>query len=375
MEPIGFNKTKAQKVCEKYNLDVLIASTPVNVFYTSGLPTVHVAPNPILYVLSNQFPNISLTRRDGEQHLIHWMLYQSTKKFTWISDVNPIMSPVAAMEGVGAKLENWGLGTKTIGIESLMPRYQAEALQKRFPNATFVNADQAFLDMRLIKTEEEVNRIKKSTQIAEKAINSMIEQTREGISDNELLQIARRVIVDEGAEGWDHLTLGINDSDPEAPGTGRQMKRGDIGRYDIGAVWQGYISDVSRHVAIGEIPVAAKEPMEQMIKLQDFCVENVKPGVKPKELNANAKAFVKSWPKKSGSSFITIHSIGLEVEEVHLMSVMKSVDYPFETNMVMDIEVWQMVKGFGLIGVEDCYRVTNSGCERLSSLDKNIALK
>ena len=49
-------------------LTCFIATTPVNVFYTSGLPTTHVAPNPILYVLSNQFPNITLIRRDGEEH-------------------------------------------------------------------------------------------------------------------------------------------------------------------------------------------------------------------------------------------------------------------------------------------------------------------
>jgi hypothetical protein len=47
MEPIGFSKKKASEVLQKNNIDVLIASTPVNVFYLTGLPTLHVAPNPI----------------------------------------------------------------------------------------------------------------------------------------------------------------------------------------------------------------------------------------------------------------------------------------------------------------------------------------
>jgi hypothetical protein len=38
IEPIGYDKNKAKKVLEKYNIDLLIASTPVNVFYTTGLP-------------------------------------------------------------------------------------------------------------------------------------------------------------------------------------------------------------------------------------------------------------------------------------------------------------------------------------------------
>jgi Xaa-Pro aminopeptidase len=50
-------------------------------------------------------------------------------------------------------------------------------------------------------------------------------------------------------------------------------------------------------------------------------------------------------------------------------------DVPFEENMVMDIEVWLNVRGQGLVGVEDCYRITSSGCERLSHLDKKIVIK
>lgn len=371
MEPIGYSKEKAKNAMEKFDIDILIASTPVNLFYTTGIPTLHVAPNPILYVLSNQYPTLSLTNRNGDQSLVVWMLYQSIKKFTWIQDVDGIASPKASVNMTAKKIESWGLSDKTIGIESLMPRYQSEALRERFPNAKFVNADDAFLEMRLIKTEEEINRIKKSTEISEKAIQTMIESVREGISDNELLQIARRTIVDEGADGWDHLTLGIGSSDPEAPGIGTKVKRGDICRFDIGSIWEGYVSDLSRHVVIGNTPDDVKTLMDNMIQVQDFCVDNIKPGVVAKKPATDANKFYKNLVKR-GSCFITGHSIGLECEEFHYFSPMKKMDIPFRENMVLDIEVWQMYKDLGLIGVEDCYRITQNGCERLSSLDKSI---
>ena len=59
MNPIGYSKQKAKAALEKFDIDLLVAATPVNVFYTTGLPTLHVAPNPILYVLYNQFPSLS----------------------------------------------------------------------------------------------------------------------------------------------------------------------------------------------------------------------------------------------------------------------------------------------------------------------------
>jgi Xaa-Pro aminopeptidase len=374
MDPIGFNEEKACTVLEKHDIDVLVASTPVNIFYTTGLPILHVAPNPILYVLYNQYPSLSLLRRDGEESLITWITYRSVDKFSWVTDVSGIASPRAAMKQVSDRIEKWGLAEKNIGYESLMPSYQSEYLRNKFPRANFVNGDQAFLDMRLVKSEEEVKRIRKSTEISEKAIKAMIDAAHEGISDIKLLQIARRTVVDEGAEGWDHLTMNLGPSDPEAPGVGNTLKSGDLNRFDIGTIWKGYVSDISRELVIGQVPDGAEEIMDRLIKVQEFCLDNIKPDLNIKELYDNAKSFHKSLAKR-GRCFITGHSIGLECEEIHLFSPMKTLDIPFEENMVLDIEIWQNFKNQGLIGVEDCYRITKSGCERLSSLDKNIFVK
>jgi len=374
MEPIGFNKERTRNVLEEHDIDVLIASTPVNVFYLTGLPTLHVAPNPILYVLYNQYPSLSLVRRDGEESLIMWITYRSVDKFSWVSDIHGIGSPKGAMVSVSDKIEEWGLSNSKIGYESLMPSYQSEYLRNKFPNATFVNGDQAFLDMRLIKSEEEVKRIKKSTQISEKAILNMIEASYEGITDVELLQIARKTIVDEGAEGWDHLTMNLGPSDPEAPGVGTTLKAGDLNRFDIGTIWNGYVSDVSRELVIGRIPDGAEEIMNNLIKIQEFCEQNIYPGLNIKELYSDASKFSKSLIKR-GRAFVTGHSIGLECEETHLFSPIKKLDRPFEENMVFDIEIWQNFKNQGLMGIEDCYRIKSNGCERLSSLEKKIYVK
>ncbi len=374
MEPIGYSKKKASEVLGKHGIDVLIATTPVNVFYTTGIPTLHVAPNPILYVLYNQYPYFSLVRKDGEESLIMWIVYSSAKKFSWVSDFTGIISPKSAIENVADKIRNWGLDEKTIGIETMMPRYQAEFLRNSFPKAKFVDGDRAFLDMRITKSQEEVNRIKKSTQISEKAIMNAIEACKEGITDNDLLQIARRTIVDEGADGWDHLTLGIGPSDPEAPGVGTAVKPGDVVRLDIGSVWKGYVSDISREAVVGEVPQAAKETVDILIAVQEYCIDHVKPGVIPKDVYDGALQLFKSRVKR-GSCIITGHSLGLECEEAHLFSPMSCLNVPFQENMVLDIESWQNIRGQGLVGIEDCYRVTSNGCERLSSLDKNIFVK
>jgi Xaa-Pro aminopeptidase len=372
--PIGFSADKASKVLSNYGIDVLVAATPVNIFYTTGMPTLHVAPNPILYVLSNQFPTMAIIRKDGIEFAATWMVYQSTKRWTWLDEVAGTVSPQQTLEEICKKIEEWGLGAGAIGIESQMPRYQADFLRQRFPQAAFIDADRAFLDMRLLKTGEEIARIKESTRIAEKAIMAVIDTARDGITDIELLKIAKRTVVEEGAEGWDHMTMGLGASDPEAPGVGYTVSPGQFNRIDIGAVYKGYVSDISRQFVVGSIPENGTEHMERMIKVQEFLEANLKPGVKALELYKEAKAYAKSL-KKLGMTFITAHSIGLECEEAHIFSPMRQLDIEFEENMVLDLEVWQSFPASNLVGTEDCYRVTASGVERISTLDKGIFVK
>ncbi len=375
-QPIGYRKEKAREVLNKHNIDLLIASSPVNVFYTTGLPVLHVAPNPILYVLSNQYPNLSMVQKNGELSALIWSLYDSVEGFSWVppSEVIRVGSLEGAVNTLLKKVKDLDMASKTIGLESLMPRYQSEALRKEFPNAKFVEGDAAFLDMRLVKTEEEVRRIRKSTEVAEKAIQACINATELNLPDTKLLETARRTIVNEGAWGWDHLTMSIGPSDPEAPGLGIPVTPNDLVRFDIGAVWEGYISDLSRGVVIGEVPAKAKEAMDIMIQVQEYCVDNIKPGINANKLSEDARNYLKSISKR-GFYLITGHSIGLECEEAHLFGPTGGMDVPFEENMVLDIEVWLNVRGQGLVGVEDCYRITSNGCEALSTLDKEIVVK
>jgi Xaa-Pro aminopeptidase len=76
-----------------------------------------------------------------------------------------------------------------------------------------------------------------------------------------------------------------------------------------------------------------------------------------------------------GMHFVIAHTIGLETEELHMFGPTESQNRPFEENMVLDVEVWEQVEKWGLVGVEDCYRVTKGGVERLSSLDRDIFIR
>ncbi|MHA1111484.1 MAG: M24 family metallopeptidase [Promethearchaeota archaeon] len=377
-KPIGFQQKRCKKIMEDLDLDLLIASTPENVFYTSGLPTTVNAPNPILYVLKNQYPYFVLINREGEEFLIHWDMYRSANFFSWIPDCKGITSPKEALRAIFRQIKAWGVREGKIGLESLLPRYAADFIYGKCLDATIdaKSGDKAFAEMRLIKTEEEVKRIKKSTEVAEKAIMACIDASKEGITDSKLLQIARKTMVNASQDvwGWDHLTMNVGHSDPEAPGQGIKMKMGDLSRFDFGAVYKGYVSDVSRQMVLGEVPNGVGEAYDRMLKMQNFALDNIKAGVIANDLNKESAEYYKTMAPK-GMHFVIAHTIGLETEEMHMFGPNQSQNRPFEENMVLDVEVWEHVENWGLVGVEDCYRVTKAGVERLSSLDREIFIR
>jgi len=370
VKAVGFNKKRMEQILHKHDLELMIVTSPVNVFYTSGMPVLHASPNPILFALSNQYPNVVVVNRDGGSALFNWDLFQSVDKFSWIADHKGTIGQKETGRAIMTKIKKWGMEGKRIGVESFAPKYLLDYLAQKNPAAEVVIADDVMLEMRLIKSDEEIKLIEKATQITEKAVTACIKATREGMTDNDFLLLARKTIIEEGAEVWDHLTLSIGESDPEAPGIGTVVRKGDICRFDFGAAYRGYVSDVNRHAVIGPVPGEAKEIIDRLIVLQEYYEKHIKPGVNIRQLNAEADAFYKKL-KPEGLTMAIGHSIGLECEEQHLFGPLQVLDRPFEKNMVFEIEAWESF-GRVLIGVEDCYVVTESGLRKITTLDKHI---
>ena len=368
-KPIGYDKKRAAELMEEYNFDILIITSPANVFYASGLPVRHQAMNPILFALENQYPTIALIYRDGEESLIVWEIYD--KKLSWIKNAKGCLTPKDALRGLKTFLKK-NIGEGRIGVESTFPFYIHEFITKKFPQVKINNADDLLLDMQLIKTEEEIRRITESTRIAEKALLNMIEAIKPGITDIELIKIAKRTVINEGAEGWDHFTMSIGDSDPEAPGIGLKVQQNQVLRLDVGAMYQGYVSDVNRMAYLGEIPSDLNNAINAIIQVQNACQKAIKPGADPKEILSLAE---KTWRDagRQDQFIIIAHSLGLKTEEYHFFDPMRGgLKRKFEEGNVLNMEAWTLLKGYGTIGNEDQYIVTKSGCERISTLEMKI---
>ena len=371
-KPVGYNRQRAAALMEKYNLDLMFVSSPLNVWYTTGLPMLHSAANPILEALINKYPNLGLIRRDGKTTVLHWIGFmgESVEAFCWADDSVPLFSKDMVADTLLETLVEMGADGCRVGLEADAPVYVADALRGSELGLQVQVCDELLNELRLVKSEEEIARLTRAAEITQAVIGKCLGFLKEGVTDLELIQFARDEMLRQGADDWNHFTIRFGDSDPEAPGTGRALQAGEIVRLDLGAVYKGYVADLNKHAVVGQADGEAKGIMDGLAKLQRYCEENIKPGVNMVELGET----VYDWYDANvsyGSAYLLGHSIGLQVEDMHLFGTIGGADMVFEENMVFEIETWENYKD-SLMGVEDVYMVTKDGCKKLSSLTPDI---
>ena len=368
--PVGYNKQRAAALMEKHGLDAMLVTSPLNVWYTTGLPMLHGAASPILEALSNKYPSFSMIKRDGSVTAFHWIGFMSVEEFCWADDASPIFAREMTADTLLSALEDMGLANCRVGVESDAPKYVADALAGSGLRLQVEACDDLLNTLRLVKSEEEIARLARAAEITQAVIEKCLGFLKEGMSDNELIRFAREEMLRQGAEDWNHFTIRFGDSDAEGPGTGREIQRGEIIRLDLGVVCKGYVSDLNKHAVIGQADDEARGILEGLTKLQRWCEENIRPGVNMSELGEAAC----DWYDESvpdGAAYLMGHSIGLQVEDAHLFGTLGGADMEFRENMVFEIEAWEAC-GDTQIGVEDLYLVTKDDCKKLSSLSPEI---
>ncbi|MCL2509289.1 MAG: Xaa-Pro peptidase family protein [Oscillospiraceae bacterium] len=367
---VGYDRQRAAALMEKYDLDAMLVSSPLNVWYATGLPTLHSAPNPILEALSNKFPNLGVIHKNGETTVLHWVGFASVEEFCWADHAVPIFSRDMLGDMLMSALEDAGFTGGRMGVESDAPKFALDALSGGEFEVEVQECDEVMNELRLVKSQEEIARLTRAAEITQRVIEKCLGFLKESVTDNELIRFARDEMLRESADDWNHFTIRFGDSDPEAPGIGRAIQPGEIIRLDLGVAYKGYVSDLNKHAVIGRADDEAKHIIDGLVNLQRWCEENIRPGVNMGELGeAACDWYDENMP--NGAAYLMGHSIGLQVEDMHLFGSLGGADMAFEENMVLEIEAWENYQDTQL-GVEDLYVVTKDGCKKLSSLTPDI---
>jgi Xaa-Pro aminopeptidase len=145
-------------------------------------------------------------------------------------------------------------------------------------------------------------------------------------------------------------------------------------KFDFGASWEGYHSDMNRRIYVGEPPKEWIDRVEADARLCDIIVGTIRPGMTAREVHAAGRdAIVREYgieilTPPAGEEFTFMHSIGLKGHEEPIVAFGEPAELhdaclKFEVNTVFDLEpTW----------IEDMFVVKENGVERLTTLPRQL---
>jgi len=365
-KPIGLDRARLAALMGERKVDGLFLSSPENVFYATGYPCLPGSGNPIIHALRNQDPYFAYVGEDGQIILLCWGPTAMGIDYG-ADDVRMSFTPQMALDDLGALIDEKLKPGCIVGVESTFPYYATRLLEGHARPANIQVVDDLLYQLRLIKSPAEIERIRKSTQIIDKTVLELAQNLRLGMGRLELTREAKYRMLRNGADGVDHVTVAFGTANPEIA-LDEPLEPNQIVTLDLGAVYQGYVSDNRRLAYTGTVPAALRDLHKKLCWVVAEMGQALRPGKTFSELHAHAgELYAKAGIEPM---FLHVgHSLGLQVEEHWIMS-----DDPTEVapGMVLNIELYSPSEEGVMVGDEETFLVTDAAPEQLSTLPVDI---
>lgn len=262
---------------------------------------------------------------------------------------------------------------KRIAFESEHITVEQLLVWERELEVEFVSTKDWVFGMRVVKTEAEIDRIRKAAAISDQTLAAVIPKIKPGVTEAEIALELEFVMRKLGAEAvaFDPIVgSGPRGALPHALPGSRQFTHGDFIVIDMGCVYQGYCSDMTRTLLVGEPTDKHLEIYNLVLEAQLASLEAVKAGAAGVDVDLVAREIIAEGGYGDNFGHGLGHGVGLEIhEEPRLSPLSKGILAP---NMIVTVEPGIYIPGWGGVRIEDLVVVTESGCEILSKTSKDL---
>lgn len=267
------------------------------------------------------------------------------------------------------------LGIQKLGFEEEYVTFASFREYEKAIMAELVPVSGMIEKLRLIKTDSEIKILKEAADIADAAFKHIIEFIRPGKTELEVANELEFFMRKAGATSSSFDTIvasGLRSALPHGVASDKVIENGDMVTLDYGAYYKGYVSDITRTVAVGEPDAKLKEIYGIVLEAQLRGMEGIKPGMSGKEADALTRDLIadKGYGQYFGHS--TGHGIGLEVHEGPALSVRS--DLVLQPGMVVTCEPGIYIPGLGGVRIEDDTLITANHNEALTHSTKELII-
>ncbi len=268
-----------------------------------------------------------------------------------------------------------GLSGAKIGVEPRQLRLlEYNFLRSACDSARYLDGSAVITALRGKKDQEEIASMRRAVQIAEDALAVTLSRVRIGTTEKE---IASELFVQLLAHGSDLglpfspiVAAGPNGANPHAKPSMRPLATGDLLIVDWGAAYNGYVSDLTRTFAIGEIDAESRRIFDTVLAANSAGRAAGRPGARCAEVDEATRRVIEVAGYGSRFTHRTGHGIGREChEDPYIRGDNEQV---LEVGMAYTVEPGIYLPGKNGVRIEDDVVVTADGAESLSTMSREL---
>lgn len=231
---------------------------------------------------------------------------------------------------------------------------------------------QMIYDIRAVKSADEIELIKKAQKITDHAFSYIVSYMKIGMSEREAALELEYYMRKNGASAvsFDIICAsGVRGSLPHAEPTDKTFKEGELIVLDFGCVYNGYMSDMTRTVAVGKISDKAKDVYNTVLNAQTSAMSYIKPGACCADIHRVAENVINAkYPSSFGHGLG--HSVGIEIHEMPSFS--PKCDKILSEGNVLTVEPGIYLKGELGVRIEDMVVINHESYENITKSCKEL---
>lgn len=278
-------------------------------------------------------------------------------------------------ETLSETLEERGLSQ--VGFEAHHVTFDGHRrMSEQVSSVEWVPTTQIVEQLRLIKDDEELAVMKEAAAIADRALGEILPAVAPGRAEEDIALDLEFCMRRMGAEGLSFpliVASGARSSLPHGRASEKIVEGGDFITFDYGARFNGYCSDATRTVVVGEVDEEQRKVYSTVLRAQEAAVAHVAPGRTGREVDSVARDIIDAAGYGEYFGHGLGHGVGLAVHEGPSLSQRRG-DTELQPGMVVTVEPGIYIPGWGGVRIEDLVVVTDNGCEILTSVSKELVV-
>jgi len=248
-----------------------------------------------------------------------------------------------------------------------------QQLKELFPSVKFLPKVDCLEKIAAVKDASEIKKIKKAVEITDKVFTEILPLLKPGMSELDIAAEISYRHLKNGAEGdgfFPIVASGERSALPHGKASEKKLKHGELVTVDLGCIFQGYHSDMTRTIVLGKPKAEIKKIYQTVLDAQMFAIDAAKNGTMAKDLDAISRRHIKEKGYEKYFRHSLGHGIGLQIHESPRLSVLSKAT--LETGNVVTVEPGIYIPNFGGVRIEDDIVITNDGCEILNTSPKEL---